>query len=244
MAQLLKHYALILAVAGAALFFNLGAARLWDRDEPRNAGCTAEMLARGDWVVPYFNGSIRAHKPVLLYWCMMSAYAVFGQNEFAARFWSALFGLGTVLCTYHIGRRLFTGEVGLWAALALATSLMFDVAARAATPDSTLIFFSTAAILAYVLATFPAQEEDETLATDAAAAPPKPRPYHELLGPDELFPASLWSAGVLYALLGLAALAKGPVGVILPMAVIGLFLLILRLPAEEASPAAEVEAPK
>ncbi len=39
-----------------------------DRDEPRNAQCTAEMLAAGDWVVPTFNGQLRTHKPILLYW--------------------------------------------------------------------------------------------------------------------------------------------------------------------------------
>lgn len=243
MAQLAKHYGLILAVAGAVLFLNLGGTRLWDRDEPRNAGCTAEMLARNDLVVPYFDGLLRAHKPVLLYWFMMTAYAVFGQNEFAARFWSATFGLGTVLCTYHIARRLFNAEIGLWGALILSTSLMFDVAARAATPDATLIFFSTAALLVFVLATFPSQEPDET-AAEGSAVENAPQPYHELLGPDELFP-SLWPAATLYALLGLAVLAKGPVGVILPMAVIGLFLLILRMPAEEiAATEPEVEAPK
>ena len=38
----------------------------------------------------------------------------------------------------------------------LATSLMFDVAARAATPDSILIFFSTLALALFVRETYPA----------------------------------------------------------------------------------------
>ena len=66
-----------------------------------------EMLERGDWIVPVFNAELRAHKPVLLYWLMMSAYAVLGVNEFAARFWSAVLSVGTVVLTYHIGRYLF-----------------------------------------------------------------------------------------------------------------------------------------
>ena len=161
-------------------------------------------MQRGDWVVPFFNAELRAHKPVLLYWLIMSAYSVFGVSEFAARFWSAALAVGTALATYGIGRRLFHANVGLWAAVILATSLMFDVAGRAATPDSALIFFSTAALLVYVLAAFPA---DGTY-----------------------FPQRWWAAAAMYGLMGLAVLAKGPVGAVLPTAVIGMFLLIVRLP--------------
>ena len=196
--------AAILAVSVLVLFTNLGRSRLWDRDEPRNAGCALEMIQRADWVVPFFNDELRAHKPVLLYWLIMSAYQVFGVNEFAARFWSAALAVGTVFLTYGIGRQLFDAHVGLWAALILATSLMFGVAGRAATPDSTLIFFSTAALLTYVLAAFP--------------------------GDGTYFPRRWWSAAAMYGLMGVAVLAKGPVGAVLPTAVIGMFLLIMWQP--------------
>ena len=53
------HFAVILAVSSLVLFTNLGGSRLWDRDEPRNAGCAAEMIERGDWVVPFFNAELR-----------------------------------------------------------------------------------------------------------------------------------------------------------------------------------------
>ncbi len=109
------HYALLILIAGLVFFLNLGVPPLWDRDEPRNAGCAVEMLARGDWVVPVFNGELRSHKPVLLYWLMMSSYAMFGVGEFGARFWSALLGIGTVLLTYEIGRCLFDRRTACWA---------------------------------------------------------------------------------------------------------------------------------
>src|SRR5690606_4455463 len=63
----LKPLILIFGIAAVVVFSNLGGARLWDRDEPRNAGCAREMLERGDWIVPTFNGELRPHKPVLLY---------------------------------------------------------------------------------------------------------------------------------------------------------------------------------
>lgn len=220
MKRTLAHYAIILAVAGTVLLTNLGAARLWDRDEPRNAGCAAEMLQRGDWVVPVFNGELRSHKPVLLYWLIMASYAVFGVSEFAARLPSALLGVGTALVTYHLGRRLFCGQAGLWAAVVLVTTLMFDVAARAATPDATLIFFATLALWFYVAGVFPAGGSQTVhggrLETEPAAAP--------------WFPQSWLLVMLVYASMGLAVLAKGPMGVLLPCAVIGMFMLIARLP--------------
>ncbi len=129
MRETVWHILIILLIAGAVFFTNLGESRLWDRDEPRNAGCAAEMMARGDWVVPTFNDELRHQKPVLLYWLIMSAYSVFGVNEFSARFWSATLAIGTTLATYGIARRLTNPRIGLIAAIALSTSLMFDVAA-------------------------------------------------------------------------------------------------------------------
>lgn len=205
MSELVRHQLIIVAVAAIVLFTNLGGPRLWDRDEPRNAGCAAEMLDRNDWVVPVFNGELRTHKPILLYWLMMTSYALFGVNEFSARFWSAALGVATVLMTYHLGRRWFDAKAGFWAALTLAPALMFGVAARAATPDAVLIFCSTLAIFTYGMLCGPLVERGEY--------------------------AIRWRhALVIYAAMGLAILAKGPVGLVLPTAVIGMFLLIMRQP--------------
>ena len=74
---------------------------------------------------------------------------VFGVSEFAVRFWSAALALVTVAATYALGRRLFRSSVDFWAAIVLATTLMFNVAARAATPDSLLICCCTLALVAY-----------------------------------------------------------------------------------------------
>lgn len=216
MPVVVKHYAIIGAAALLTLFANLGGARLWDRDEPRNAGCALEMRDRGDWVTPVFNGELRTAKPVLLYWLILSAYELFGVTEFAARFWSAALGCGTALATYHLGRRLFDPETGLWAAVILVTSLMFDLASRAATPDAPLIFFSTLALTVYAHGVF---RRDETEAPHIA------------------FP-SLPMTVLLYASLGFGVLAKGPVGCVLPTAVIGLFLLILRRDDADREPIA------
>ncbi|MGI8979170.1 MAG: glycosyltransferase family 39 protein [Pirellulaceae bacterium] len=206
----IKHALTILLVSSAVMLTGLGAPRLWDRDEPRNAGCARDMFERCDLIVPMFNGELRAHKPVLLYWCMMAAYSLGGVNEFTARLPSALCAIGSALATYAIGRRLFNPTVGLWSGVVLSTSLMFGVAGRAATPDSLLIFCVTLTMLVYVLFAFPSKD-------------------------GSYFPQPLWQAALLYGAMGLAVLAKGPVGLVLPTAVIGMFLLIQRLPPGEPS---------
>ena len=202
MPNIWRHHLWILLAGVVVLFTNLGGPDLWDRDEPRNAACAREMLQRGDWVVPYFNQELRAHKPVLLYWLIMSAYSVFGESEFSARFWSALLGIGTALLTYNIGRVLFRAEVGLWSALLLVTALAFDVSNRAATPDATLLFCLTLAFFLFARACSAAQQAGEI---------GLPRTWQEYAG--------------IYAALALAVLAKGPVGVALPMAAFGIYAL-------------------
>lgn len=188
---------LIVFVSGFVFFWALGDAAYWDRDEPRNAGCAAEMMARGDWIVPMFNDELRQQKPALLYWLMGIAYSIFGVNEFAGRFFSALLAVGTVVATWGITRSFFDRATALLASLMLASSLMFCVAARAATPDSVLIFCVTMALWFFAR------------------------------GCKDGNPFSNWKNFVgIYLFLGLAMLAKGPVGFVLPMAVMGWFLLM------------------
>ena len=188
---------LIVLVSGFVFFWALGDAAYWDRDEPRNAGCAAEMMARGNWIVPTFNDELRQQKPVLLYWLMGIAYSIFGVNEFAGRFFSALLAVGTVVATWGITRLFFDRATALLASLMLATSLMFCVAARAATPDSALIFCVTMAVWFF------------------ARGCKGGNPF-----------SNRTSFVGIYLFLGLAMLAKGPVGFVLPMAVMGWFLLM------------------
>ncbi|MEC9092004.1 MAG: glycosyltransferase family 39 protein [Planctomycetota bacterium] len=212
-----KDLLLITAIAGSVFFFNLGSAKLWDRDEPRNAGCAREMMERGNYVTPIFNDELRDAKPVLLYWLMISAYHWFGVSEYSARFWSALLALGTVFCTYFLAQRFFNRQVAVFAAVILSTSLMFDVAARAATPDSILIFFNTAALAVFVAFAFPKQLE-------AKGASMPGFPDHRLM------------AVGMYGLMAFGVLAKGPIGFLMPTAIIGMYLLIVTADRTELRP--------
>jgi 4-amino-4-deoxy-L-arabinose transferase-like glycosyltransferase len=221
----LRHQLLILLTAGAVFFISLGGARLWDEDETEYSRCAREMMARGDWVVPTFNHHPWLEKPVLVYWLMIGSFRLFGPTEFAARFPSAICALATALIAYQLGRRLFRPQVGLWAGLILATSLMFVVVGRAATHDSTMIFFTTLSLLAYVVGMGPAFWEKGTVPFFSEDSKKGDSP-HRIARFRAVLPKSWWSFAAMYVPLGLAVMVKGPLGVLLPIAALGMFVWI------------------
>lgn len=190
---------------------NLGATRLWDVDEAIFAEAAVEMMDRGDLVTPFYNGHLFTHKPPFMYWCQIAAYHEFGPTEFAARLFSALFCIGTLLLTYEIGCTLFNVRTGLWAGLALAGCINFVVIGRAATPDAHLTFFSTLALLVLVRGT---------------RAAPGGLPSNTTTPWQPILPPGWRTYAVAYAVMAVGTLVKGPVAIVIPMAVWGMFLLI------------------
>jgi 4-amino-4-deoxy-L-arabinose transferase-like glycosyltransferase len=187
-----SHYILLLALAAGLSFPNLGGPSLWDIDEGNNAEAAREMLESGNWVVPTFNYELRVDKPALLYWLQIGAYELFGVNEFAARFPSAVAALVTVLMTYELARSMFGAATGLLAGVALATAPAFCASAHFANPDALLNAFSVLTLLIFWRS-------------------------FDRGGRGWFVPAGLS--------VGLAVLAKGPVGLVLPGGLIALFLL-------------------
>ena len=78
--------------AALVMFQGLGTGTLplIDRDEPRFAEASREMIERGDWIVPYFNDAPRLHKPPLFYWAQILSYQLLGEDELGARLPSVL----------------------------------------------------------------------------------------------------------------------------------------------------------
>src|SRR5438552_5636204 len=79
---------------------------LIDRDEPRFAEASREMIERADYGVPYFNNHPRLDKPPLAYWTQVASYRIFGEDDFAARFPSAVAAALTALVICILGSRL------------------------------------------------------------------------------------------------------------------------------------------
>ena len=194
----------VAAVAARVLLPNLGTPPLWDDDEPRNAACSLAMHATGDWIVPTFNGRLRVEKPALVNWLHMAGFAVAGVNETGARLGSALLTIATCLLVWRIGTALFRPAAGCWAGIVMATCLWTGVGGRAATPDAPLVFFTTLALWLFV----------------RGARVPAAGGHGWRDAPVRL---SAGAAAAIGAACGLAALTKGPVGVVLPLAALGLF---------------------
>ncbi|MEQ1826994.1 MAG: glycosyltransferase family 39 protein [Pirellula sp.] len=199
-----RNVYVLLLFSSVLMTTRLGNTHLWDQDEGYYATTAAEMYSRSDWITPTFNGKLFGHKPPMMFWGMIAGYHTFGVSELGARFVSSLFGIGTVLLTYLIAKRLFDSVTGLFAGLAISSSVMFVMVARSATADAHLTFFTVLALCAWI---------HVYLASSGTTR-------------DEKLKSMRWHHWAIpYAVMGLAVLTKGPIGFLFPTAVIGLFLL-------------------
>ena len=117
---------------------------LVDRDEPRFAEASREMLQRGDYVVPFFNNAYRFDKPPLIYWCQAASMKLFGENEFAVRFPSAVAAALIAVLIFGFATRVAGNVVGLKAAIIFTTSLQVLVHAKLAVADMAMVCLVTA----------------------------------------------------------------------------------------------------
>jgi len=177
-------------------FVGLGRAPLFEPDGGRYAEIPREMVATGDLVVPRLDGVLYFEKPPLYYWLNALSIRVWGTDEAACRFWSALFGFGGVALAYVLARQMGGSAVAAGAAVVLASSPLYATMARLASIDMTVSFFIGAALVAFWFAHRAAPGRRRTLLWRAAAA----------------------SAA-------LAVLAKGLIGLLLPGAIVFLYLL-------------------
>jgi len=185
----------IAALSILLFFFQLGGPGLFDVDEAVYAESAREMIETGDWITPQYNYANRYDKPVLFYWLISSAYRLFGVSEFAARFWSALFGCGIVVMSYYFLCRVGSRRWGVMSAIILATSLEVILLSHAAITDMTLTLFMTASLFCFFLG-HTAREGS----------------------------SGKWWYWGFYLNMAFAVLTKGPVGAVVPGLVILLFL--------------------
>ncbi|MBN1363126.1 MAG: glycosyltransferase family 39 protein [Sedimentisphaerales bacterium] len=143
--------AILIAVAVlAGYMFTTTRSTLWDRDEPRFARATVEMVESGNYLYPTFNGNLRPDKPILIYWLMSVPVRLLGQTELAVRLPSALGTALTCLLVFFIGRQIWDARTGLWAMGILATSGLMLFEGTAATADGTLLPCMVAAMAVFV----------------------------------------------------------------------------------------------
>jgi 4-amino-4-deoxy-L-arabinose transferase-like glycosyltransferase len=95
---------------------------LMDDADTVHAEAAREMVETGDWVTLKINDSFRyLEKAPLMYWLVAASYKMFGVHDWSARLPIALGMLALLLVVYRVGRRFYSDEGGLYAALALGT---------------------------------------------------------------------------------------------------------------------------
>ena len=117
------------------------------------------MLSSGDWVTARLDGVAYLEKSPLIYWMMAAAYKVLGVHDWVARLPLALACVLLCWVTYRFGRWAFGDDAGLYAGLALATSVGLFLFTRILIPDAILTLTITGAIWAWLRLLDPEETE-------------------------------------------------------------------------------------
>jgi len=202
-----KRVSIVLFLAIVAFYFyGLGHLPLVGPDEPRYAQVAREMFLRHDLVTPTLGGHTWFEKPALLYWLMIASFKILGVSEFSARLGSAVCGLLTILAVWLVAGEVERGfqrreqsGYGFLSALVVATCLGLIVFARGASFDIVIVMTTT-----WALCLFHLQELTEVTRK-----------------------RSLLLAGF-YVFVGLSLIAKGLVGIVIPLGVVLCYFVLRR----------------
>lgn len=194
----------LISACWLAFFNGLGSLGLMDKTEALFVEVAHQMVLRHDWVTPWWNGQTFFDYPVWGYWMVAQGFRLFGPTEWAARLPVALAATATVMAA--------CGLVYLWGSTLEA-------------PRTRLI---RACVAAGVLATTPGWIGwGRTATTDMFLASAISLALFGFLISHRLAGHRLWEPMGRIALAlfsGIAVLAKGPVGLLLPALVIAAFL--------------------
>jgi 4-amino-4-deoxy-L-arabinose transferase-like glycosyltransferase len=93
---------ILIALAYIFLMFGNGTLSLTNPDEVFYTQTTKEMIQHKTWITPYLFGQPQFEKPILLYWLLRVAIGIFGNTSFAARFFPALFAILGTVAVYFL----------------------------------------------------------------------------------------------------------------------------------------------
>jgi hypothetical protein len=194
----LAHSALLLLLCGALYFPYLSSTPFFNKGEPREAMAVQDIVQRGEWLVPLKRATDVPSKPPLFHW----AAAV----------------------TYHVTGRLDEATVRFPSALfaTLGVLLLYYLARRLFDPEVALL---AGAILATTMV-YQDQALDARVDMTLCLFVTLSLALFYLLY-RRLLTHPIWYYAF-YAITGIGTLAKGPLGLLLPALVAGVFVLVKR----------------
>jgi 4-amino-4-deoxy-L-arabinose transferase-like glycosyltransferase len=201
-----------------------------------------EMLHRHDFVTPYVNGIRFFDKPPLMYWMAAGSMRIFGEHDWAARIPLTIAVLALILSVYALGIRLFSAispashpdRGGLYAALAIATSIGPYLFTRFYIPDILIALWMTLGVHLFLIALERSQSKGEQLRNPVPhlresliVAKVGNRASNPLSYPSQR-QSSLLPCLAFAAVTALNLLTKGLIGIVFPIAFVLFYLAITR----------------
>ena len=146
----LAVWLLLAAIFAAVQFASLFAPPLLDDVDAAHAQAAQHMAETGDLITAKIDGIRYIEKPPLPYWIVAGSYKIFGQNTFATHLPNSLAMLGLTWLSWLWARRAWGPRAGLYAGLAVLTSVGPFLFTRFIIPEAELSFFLLIALYALI----------------------------------------------------------------------------------------------
>jgi len=193
-----KYILVLIILAYFFFFFGNGLVSLTSPDEVFYVQTAKEMTQHHSWMTPILFDEPQFEKPILIYWLLRIAFLIFGISSFSARFPPACFALGGIIAVYFFAKLLFREEKKGFASALVLLSSCLYIG-LARTVFTDMVF---SVLILFSLLSFYWGYVDER---------------HKRTGIILFF---VFSA--------LAVLAKGPLGLLIPLMSVIVFLLLAR----------------
>jgi len=149
----MKRYSVIIVLFLLLYIVPLGVRPMVIPDEFRYAEISREMLETGDWIVPHLDGLRYFEKPVLGYWLNAAGIAMFGEDVFAIRFFSAVAAGISAVILFFLARKYAGGyRTGILVAVVFLTSVEVFSVGTISVLDSMFSMFLTVAMALFFFA--------------------------------------------------------------------------------------------
>ncbi|KAA0016955.1 glycosyltransferase family 39 protein [Salinicola corii] len=140
-----RAWLLLLLFTIVLLGIGIGLRDPWPADEPRFALNALEMLRTGQFWFPHRGGELYPDKPPVFMWASALSIWLTGSVRWGFLIPTALAGIGTLLLTVDLCRRLYGRRIALMSGLALLSAFQFVLQAKTAQIDMMLTFCTTLA---------------------------------------------------------------------------------------------------
>jgi 4-amino-4-deoxy-L-arabinose transferase-like glycosyltransferase len=192
-------YVLILIVLGYFFFFfGNSLISLTSPDEVFYVQTAKEMAQHHEWMTPVLFNEPQFEKPIFIYWLLRISFLIFGVTGFSARFFPALFALIGVIAAYFLARVLFKDKKKAFISAFVLLSSSLYIG-LARTVFTDMVF--SVMILLSLLSFYWGYANEKYKGTGIM---------------------------LFFISSALAVLAKGPLGLIIPLAVVIVFLFLKR----------------